>query len=270
MIRRLMLALGILLTPALAGAQGIVKLATFNIHHGEGTDGKLDLERVAGLVRGADIVAFQEVDVRFRGRSGGVDQAAKLGELLGGHFAFGPNIVEGDGAYGVALVTRFPIVSHVNHRLPKSAGREKAEPRGLLECRLDVDGRPLRVYVTHLAHDSQADRSLQIAKVREIVAASPDPWIVMGDFNLRPETNDYKALTAPDSGPRLVDAWAAVGQGPGHSIGVHGARPGRIDYIFASEALAPGFVAGSARVDAETVASDHQPVYVDLKLPAAR
>ena len=76
----------------------------------------------------------------------------------------------------------------------------------MLECRLDVAGRPIRVYVTHLAHDSQADRTLQIRKVREIVAASPDPWIVMGDFNLRPDTADYKALTAPDDGPRLVDA----------------------------------------------------------------
>ncbi|MDG3004398.1 endonuclease/exonuclease/phosphatase family protein [Paludisphaera mucosa] len=270
MIRRILLSLGFLLSPTLAGAQDAIKLATFNIHHGEGTDGKLDLKRVADLVRGVDVVAFQEIDVHFRDRSEGVDQAEWLGKELGGNFAFGPNLVEGEGSYGVALVTRFPITAHTNHRLPKSAGRERAEPRGLLECRLDVAGRPLRVYVTHLAHDSQADRTLQVAKVREIVAASPDPWIVMGDFNLRPDTADYKALTSPESGPRLVDAWAVAGEGPGHSIGLRGERPARIDYIFAAEPLAAGFVVGSARVNVATIASDHQPVYVDLRMPTDR
>lgn len=266
MIRHLSLCLGLLMTPAAAEAQDVIKLATFNIHHGEGTDGRLDLGRVADLVRGVDIVAFQEVDVRFRDRSGGVDQARWLGKELKGNSAFGPNLVEGGGSYGVALVTRFPITSHINHRLPRSVGREKAEPRGLLECRLDVAGRPLRVYVTHLAHDSQADRALQIRRLREIVSVSPDPWIVMGDFNLRPDTADYKALTGPD-GPRFVDAWSVAGKGPGCTIGLRGDRPGRIDYIFTAEPLAGGLVNGSARVDAETIASDHQPLFVDLRMP---
>ena len=268
MTRRLFLFLGLLLSPVSVSAQDVIKLATFNIHHAEGTDGKLDLKRVADLVRGVDIIAFQEVDVNFRDRSGGVDQARWLAKELDGNSAFGANLVEEKGSYGVALVTRFPIKSQTNHRLPKSPGREKAEPRGLLECRLDVAGKPLRVYVTHLAHDSQADRKLQVARVREIVAASSDPWIMMGDFNLRPDSPDYKTLTAP--GLRLIDAWTVAGAGPGDSIGLHGDRPGRIDYIFASESLAAGFVAGSGRVDVKTIASDHQPVYVDLKLPMAR
>ncbi|AMV35951.1 endonuclease/exonuclease/phosphatase family protein [Planctomyces sp. SH-PL62] len=270
MIRRLALSFGLLLSPALAGAQDVIKLATFNIHHGEGTDGKLDLKRVADVVRGADVIAFQEIDVRFGDRSGGVDQAEQLGKELGGNFAFGPNLLRGEGSYGVALVTRFPIVGHTNHRLPRSEGRDKAEPRGLLECRLDVDGKPLRVYVTHLAHDSGADRALQVARVREIVAASPDPWVVMGDFNLRPDSADYRTLTAPEPGPRFIDAWTVAGKGPGDTIGVHGTRSARIDYVFTSGPLAAGLVAGSARVDVETIASDHQPVFVDLRFPTDR
>ena len=37
---------------------------TWNIHHGEGTDGQLDLQRIARVIREAevDLVALQEVD----------------------------------------------------------------------------------------------------------------------------------------------------------------------------------------------------------------
>ena len=90
-------------------ADDVLKLATFNIHFAEGADGALDLKRVADLVRGADIVAFQEVDVRFRPRSRFVDQAAALAKELGGHHVFGANLIEGEGQYGVALVSQFPI-----------------------------------------------------------------------------------------------------------------------------------------------------------------
>ena len=44
---------------------GRLKILSYNIHHGEGVDKKLDLERIAKLISesDADIVALQEVDV---------------------------------------------------------------------------------------------------------------------------------------------------------------------------------------------------------------
>ena len=271
MIRRIFALVVLSVVPAFAVAEEPLRLATFNIHHAEGADGKLDLKRVADVVRDVDVVAFQEVDVRFRDRSGKVDQAAALGDLLKANAVFGANLVDADGGrYGVALVSRFPITAHENHRLPHAPGREKAEPRGLLECRLDVRGRPLRVFVTHLSHDSDAERALQIARVREILAACAEPWILMGDLNLSPNTDAYRALTAaPAAGDRIVDAWPLAGKGEGHSIGLGGRRPARIDYILVSGSLAPGIVAGSGRVDVETKASDHQPVFLQLAVPAS-
>ena len=243
-----------------------LRLATFNIHHAEGKDGKLDLDRVVDVVREADIIAFQEVDVRFRARSQFVDQAAELGNRLGGHVAFGGNLIDGDGQYGVALVSRFPILHHKNHPLPRSAGREKAEPRGLLDVTVDVDGRPLHIFVTHLAHDSTADRILQMDRVRALVGAVPGPKVVMGDFNLRPDSTDYTRLLEPiGSQPFLVDAWAKVGQGDGFTIGHSEKTRGRIDYILISPDLAPQLVA--TRVDQVTRASDHQPLFTTLHLP---
>lgn len=261
--------------PAVAAADDppirSLRVATFNIHHGEGDDGRLDLDRVVAAVRGADVVAFQEVDVRFRARSRFEDQAEALAGRLGGKVAFGGNLVEGDGRYGVALVTRFPIVAQRNHALPRSPGREKAEPRGLLEATVDAGGRPVRFFVTHLAHDSPADRKLQVARVRDLVLAGTGPFVLMGDLNLRPDTADYADLVAPapggDGGPWVVDAWVRAGRGDGATIGLGGKSPGRIDYILASPDVAAGL--DEVRVDATTKASDHQPVLATFRWPPA-
>ncbi len=79
-----------------------LRLATFNIHHAEGIDGTLDLKRVAQVVREADVIAFQEVDVRFAARSQFVDQAVELAKTLEKQVAFGGNLIHEQGAYGVA------------------------------------------------------------------------------------------------------------------------------------------------------------------------
>jgi endonuclease/exonuclease/phosphatase family metal-dependent hydrolase len=244
-----------------------LRLATFNIHHAEGPDSILDLDRVARAVRDADVVGFQEVDVRFRARSQFVDQADRLAKVLGGEVAFVGNLIEGEGQYGVALVSKLPITSRRHHLLPRSAGREQAEPRGVLEVTLDVRGRPLRVFVTHLAHDSKADRALQVDAIRKLIAGDRGPYVLMGDLNLRPESEEYARLLAPEPGGTapLADAWPRVGAGDGNTIGLGGRSPGRIDYVLVSPDLVPGLE--RARVDTEVRASDHQPVFVTLRLP---
>jgi len=77
---------------------------TYNIHHGEGVDGKLDLVRIAKVIQEVepDIVALQEVD-QNAGRSGQVDQAAELGRLTKMRSVFGGNIALQGGEYGNAF-----------------------------------------------------------------------------------------------------------------------------------------------------------------------
>lgn len=132
-----------------------------------------------------------------------------------------------------------------------------------------MKGRRVRVFVTHLAHDSREDRRLQVEAIRTVVAASDGPALLMGDLNFRPDDPNYARLLAPVADgkpPLLVDAWAHAGRGEGATIGLEGKSPGRIDYILATPDLAAGLE--EARVDRETQASDHQPVLVRLRLPA--
>ncbi len=67
-----------------------IRLMTYNIHHCEGTEGKLDVERIAEIIRAqkCDLVALQEVDQGTK-RSDKVNQAFELGKQLGMHAAFG-------------------------------------------------------------------------------------------------------------------------------------------------------------------------------------
>jgi len=57
-----------------------MKLVTYNIRFGLGTDQRIDLGRIAETVRDADVIGLQEVE-RFWKRSGMADQP----EILGGH-----------------------------------------------------------------------------------------------------------------------------------------------------------------------------------------
>ena len=96
-----------------------LRVLTYNIHHGEGTDGKFDLDRIAKLISAQepDLVALQEIDVKTA-RASGVDQAAKLAKLTGMHYAFGRFMKYDGGEYGQMVLSKHPILRQLNLRLP--------------------------------------------------------------------------------------------------------------------------------------------------------
>ncbi|GGI46302.1 hypothetical protein GCM10008018_16440 [Paenibacillus marchantiophytorum] len=158
-------------------------IMTFNIHHGEGLDGTVNMKRIAALIAGeqADIIALQEVD-RYRLRSGFVDQAKELADLLGMQMVFAPSLTYMVGQYGNVILSRFPIKDHSYELLPG-----KLETRSLLTATIQVGSESVQVAATHLGL-SQADRTAQLARISEILAGSKEPQIVAGDFNMELES----------------------------------------------------------------------------------
>ncbi|HSR42557.1 MAG TPA: hypothetical protein VLL48_10305, partial [Longimicrobiales bacterium] len=79
----LALATALAATPERAAPQGTLRLVAYNVKHGQGMDGVVDLRRAARVLRelDPDVVTLQEID-RGVDRTGGVDQARRLGELL--------------------------------------------------------------------------------------------------------------------------------------------------------------------------------------------
>ena len=135
----------------------IFRVMTFNIHHGEGVDGKVDLDRIANVIleANADAVALQEVDRNTR-RTGGVDMIKELGKRTNMHFAFGSNLDFQGGKYGTAILSKHPIQSFENHALKQV---RDGEPRGVLQAVLDVGQGQILFVSTHLDHTKdQAER----------------------------------------------------------------------------------------------------------------
>ncbi|HEY1189898.1 MAG TPA: endonuclease/exonuclease/phosphatase family protein, partial [Gemmata sp.] len=240
------------LRPREPGQQPTVRVLCYNVHHGEGTDGKRDLARIARVIRAADpdLVALQELDDRTK-RTGGVDQTAELARLTGLHAAFGKAIDFQGGGYGQAVLSRFPLGGTTVHPLPGGPNREK---RIALEARLKVDGRDLSFVTTHLDHQLAGDREQQAAKLNELFAGADRPVLLVGDLNA---TRDSKAFAA------LAAKWADATAGKG-LLTIPADRPKeQIDHVLFRPA--DRFRVRGAAVPDEPVASDHRPVLVVLE-----
>jgi endonuclease/exonuclease/phosphatase family metal-dependent hydrolase len=248
----------------------------WNIRHGLGNDRRVELGRIAWVIResGVHIIALQEVD-RGWARSGGIDQASALAGALGMDYAFGANLVlpdEGFGipaAYGTAILSVWPITSSANAALP---AKHSSERRGLLTARIahHTHGE-LVVACTHLhwgsnaiPEESIAERGEQVAAIIETLHPAPAPTLLMGDFNAVPDSPDLEALRAPAS--RFRDAWELVhGDKPGYTIPVdHPTR--RIDYMWLGEGVTCSSIAVLDSADTR-LASDHFPIVADVTLP---
>jgi endonuclease/exonuclease/phosphatase family metal-dependent hydrolase len=230
------------------------RVMTYNIHHGAGADDRLDLDRVAEVIRRErpDIVALQEVD-RGVTRSGRRDLLQELARLTGFEYAaFGKNIDHQGGDYGNGILSRYPILREVNTPLDQV---EPGERRGVLQAVVDIRGREVAVLVTHFDVRNAEERLLSARQVEEKLLPDYDgyPLLFAGDFNDVPDGAVYQRLTT-----RLSDAWKA-GDGPGYTIPVD-APSRRIDYVFHSPHLTP-VAAHVPRSDA----SDHLPLVVDLR-----
>lgn len=162
-----------------------LRVLSYNIHHGEGIDGKLDLPRIAGVITAVkpDLVALQEVD-RHTQRSKKLDQPAMLAKLTGMKILFERNIAFQGGDYGNAILSRFPVKTHRNHKLPN---HDQGEQRGALEAEILLpDGHgSLLLWVTHLDHRPDPTERLASARALEkIVRAKGETvGLLAGDLN---------------------------------------------------------------------------------------
>jgi len=223
----------------------VLRLLTYNIHHAEGLDGKVDYDRIARIIRetNADIIALQEIDVQTQ-RTDRVDQASKIATKLGMHHVFGKAIHFQGGQYGLAVLSRWPVDSHKVYALPY---RINQEPRIALETRIrPSDGLPELCFInTHLCHLSESNRSEQVQRLLQIIPRNESAQVFLaGDFNARPDSAPMQRLWKED--------WKDL-------LGEHQG----IDYL-----LAPGssqWKVRTARIVNAPVASDHMPVYVEVK-----
>ncbi len=237
-----------------------IRILSFNIHHAQGVDGRLDVDRIARVIResGADVVALQEVDKNVP-RSGSVDQPQQLANLLDMQVAFGRTIELEGGQYGNAVLSRFPIKSTQSHLLPNIGGGEQ---RGVMQLELELpSSQRFILLATHFDHRSDPTQRLASAEyINQLVESIPDRAVVLaGDLNAVPESSVLE---------RLNSHWIRSSRERYPTVPVD--IPTRqIDYVLINRAsLNSGFgvhVLGT-HVLADAIASDHRGIQVDLNL----
>lgn len=226
-----------------------LRVMCWNLHHGVGEDDKLDLERIAAVIRAQkpDLVALQEVDNKCR-RSKSVDQAAELAKLTGLSGAFGKAMDHDGGEYGQAILSRFPIGDTQVHRLPGDG-----EPRIAFEAAVKIEGKEVRMITVHLDHQQDERRLKQAETVSKALENHHEPMILAGDFNDVPGSPPLGVFSVP---------WKPLAKKDPVLTCPAGKPEVEIDHIIV-RGLEP---ASPVEVLPEAVASDHRPLVVTVKL----
>jgi endonuclease/exonuclease/phosphatase family metal-dependent hydrolase len=249
-----------------------VHLMTYNIHRWAGRDQRLDLDRLADVIRAsdADVVGLNEVLHPVTVGRHTYAPLAELAERLDMHYAFGPSgwIDYGPtwhGPVGNALLSRYPLTGVSNTQLPRLPSTKQRSLLGATLASGPVQG--LTAFVTHLDHAFEGTRLYQISAVVARIARR-SPHFLVGDFNtpgfLGPNT---RRLLPPVL--RMMrragyeDAFHAVGEGQGLTFPSRSPLV-RIDFLFMPSRWARGL--RSARAVDSTMtqhASDHRPLLVE-------
>jgi endonuclease/exonuclease/phosphatase family metal-dependent hydrolase len=228
-----------------------MRIVSWNIRGGRGIDGIRSLQRIIETLRGfdADVICLQEVERRMP-QSGLEDQPKLLARELGMRVAFQSNLSLGFGRFGNVILTRLPVKSRAEIRIPNRRERRNIlrfpEKRGVLKLALDG---PLAVLCTHWSLDSE-DRLDSARLIVDRIRQLDYPTILAGDLNAAPQSKEI-GIIREESG--LIDSFP-------ESPATYPADvpDSRIDYIWIPAAAS----VKSANVP-ETSASDHLPVVVE-------
>jgi len=225
-----------------APAPSRLRVVTWNIRAALSSSLDTIAERLADF--DADVIALQEVD-RHAARSGDVDQAAVLAERLGMRSTFAAARTEGQGEFGVALLSRLAFESARRLSLPSD---NAFEPRVAVDAHLcagDLHVRASSVHADIYPWAARQNADFLADTLRESVG---EGVVVGGDLNVSPDAAGPAAFLQRG----FVDASA--------DAPTFGSR--RIDYVFVDDALG---AVGDRRVPDTGDASDHRPMLVELQ-----
>ena len=242
-MKKILLILAVFALGATTASAQKVRVMSYNVHNCGGIDGIKSIDRCADVIReaSADVIAIQEVDSMTRRNK--KYMLGELAERTGYTPYFGQTIPYRGGGYGIGVLTKKPAQSVEFHRLPC-----RKEPRGMLV----VDMGKYYFIATHLSLVKE-DQLTSVEIIRDVVSKLNKPVFFAGDLNARPNSatmaafrkfmvvlNDSKKATFPADTPRhCID----------YVLGANGSFKVTKDYVFY-----------------DNLASDHLPLYVDVKI----
>jgi endonuclease/exonuclease/phosphatase family metal-dependent hydrolase len=259
-----------------------VRLATLNLLNGTSLeDGLVSPDRLRAAVQllRPDVVGLQEVD-RFQPRSHAADLTAQVADALdAAAWRFVPALIgtpggawraatdeddaSSEAAYGIGLVSRWPVRSWQVTRLPAAPVRSPVvlpgtrqlvwlqdEPRVGLAAVVDSPAGPLTVATTHLSF-VPVWNGVQLRRLTAALGALPAPRVLLGDLNM------------PAPFPRLLTGWRSLASAPTYPVNDPRLQ---LDHALGDGALPPVHAVETPPL----AVSDHRPLLVHLDGDATR
>jgi endonuclease/exonuclease/phosphatase family metal-dependent hydrolase len=158
-----------------------MRLMTWNIHGGFGSDWRWDLKRIVEVVarHAPDVVALQEVDSRRTTRAKfGIPAFEYLADAIGTHIAEARLITAPDGEYGHVVISKWPFVKKALHDI--SFGSR--EPRAAIEALVETPEGPVHILAAHLGLKIR-ERQHQLLALEQLCPTDNAPSVLLGDFN---------------------------------------------------------------------------------------
>lgn len=202
-----------------------LKVMSWNVDFGEGTDGVTNWDRTATYIANfnPDLVSLCEMPPDYIGTL-----VSLLNQKTGRSWFYywvakAPGIQEGN-----LILSKFSFVSTSLFYL--------SYERSVAQATVNVGGRNVNFFATHLDAYTQSYRLQEISELQSFMSGFSEPRIVGGDFNASPDTTE-----AAQMGTLYYDSWVQA-----MNIGTAVAYPdnpvqlltrtrrGRLDYVWTS------------------------------------
>lgn len=225
------------------------RVMSYNVRNCRGMDDVLDYQRVADVINrvNPDMVAVQELD-SITERSNGVFVLKELAERTLMHLTYAPAIDYQGGKYGVGVLSKEKPVGFKIFPLP---GREENRTFLLVEFDKYLLG------CTHFSLTAE-DRESSVSVIFDAVKDISKPLFLAGDMNSVYDSPEQVALR---------EKFITLNNYKENTIPV--VNPNRcIDYIYGYDNGNTYSVLNRRVLYDEQVASDHLPLFVDVRLRA--
>ena len=262
-------------TSTSSGTAVKLRVMDWNIHHGVGTDGAYNIDRLATWMAKAnpDVITLNEAEKYTSW--GNEDQPARFKAMLESktgrkwymHFIqeFGQWTSNGKGH---VILSVYPFESVGYSTITQSSGLNGAGAIG--QATIIVNGRTINLFVTHLDPYDQGMRLIQAQDAIRYASGFAENRIMTGDMNAWPDQSSILELNKT-----YYDSWT-VAAAKGTAKGIWDITPfgatkkGRIDYIFFSKNAPNLVVLDSWTPDTRDanghMPSDHRPVVTTFEV----
>jgi len=227
-----------------------LKIVSWNIYGGR------KLPEIIQCLKEAnpDIVGLQEV---LQDEGGANNNAKAIADVLGYTYIYEtttlliPPIshllekhgIEKNMEWGNAILSRYPI-SHKNLHVLSIERKRTA-----LEATVEIEGKNLHVFSTHLVYVSIQPSEIQTTQAQNLLKVLPkENGLIMGTFNATPDNkiiDDMNSVTVNTEGDQTK--YTADGK--------------KMDYLFSTRDIK---ILSSGTIDSQ--ASDHLPIYAIIEI----